>query len=1204
MMTFLSDHWLALLCLIAAFGLLSTAAVKRWRGGEWEWRWHLPGLLVGCFSSGMLLNAASTWYHDAHDGIEFLSWWIGGILALSAFVLFIVLLVIVLLNGSWSAPLGYTTVGVLCFGLGAFAGVWLTGLLNDFAAFLFSLRPQSPWWLILLVAIPVIIYTSWRNLITLGETRRWLVLGFRCSLVLFLVAALTEVYARRPNDHVTVTFVWDRSLSMPPEFQEGKDLREQRIFDFINQAVEKRGVKHINDKVSVIVFGKQPRLELPPSAVDRLGFKKVLSQVDRSYTDLAGAIKLALASFPEGAGKRIVVVSDGNENIGFAEEQARIAKQNGVQIDVLPIAAARKHHNEILIEPIETPTIEKDSRVKIRVVVRSFHPQTVVARLTLRKMIFNPDASRVGKEEGIELSRIEKLNHGLNVFTFTHTTAKDDTVHAYEATIVPLHVETLEGAFVTKGLPGDRIENNEARVVVIGRGERAILVLEPEKGAHGLLVQRLRAAKSSLRVDSLTINERRDPDDKRPIVNELHRFTKGDNELLATFLSKYDAVVIANLPAESLTEEEQKVIRSAVFDQGIGLIMIGGNMGFGAGGWQNTEVEKALPVNCELKAMKIEGKSGLVLIMHASEMAEGNAWQRKIAKLAIEKLSPMDMMGQIHYDHGFNGGKPGHQWHIPFQEIGENRKRLLRLVDSMEPGDMPDVDPAFEKAYKELMNPEYKLGTKHIILISDGDHWDASIQMLNKLKRNKITCTTVCITTHGVDAAKKMAAVAKATGGRSYFIQDPKELPAIYIKETRLVSQSFVHESKFDPLLMWRQGPTLGMADPLPPLHGFVRTTPRESELVRVLIETPKLGKEGYKFPILATWQYGLGRSAAFTSDARTLAQGSPFWDRDWANSELHAKFWEQTLDWVLRPNETGKHLFLSTRYEGGKIFLRLEAQENDKTPITDLDIKAGVSSPTFKAKDGKKVELKFEQKETSGVYVAELPADEIGAYFLNIQGRWKKDGQEFVDNVRAGVTIPYSPEFAEMTSSPAILEKLREITGGQTYADNAEALARVAADEQDGVFRPVPMAHANLQPLWPWFVFLTALCLLFDVALRRIAIQPEAVWAKAVYAWERLRGQASAQEPLPEFIERLKSRKAQVGESIDKKKATKKFEAAEGTTTATAPTVAPVATPEAKPKPAVPAKSEKKKEEDADFATRLMRAKKKAMEERDKDKK
>ena len=128
--------------------------------------------------------------------------------------------------------------------------------------------------------------------------------------------------------------------------------------------------------------------------------------------------------------------------------------------------------------------------------------------------------------------------------------------------------------------------------------------------------------------------------------------------------------------------------------------------------------------------------------------------------------------------------------------------------------------------------------------------------------------------------------------------------------------------------------------------------------------------------------------------------------------------------------------------------------------------------------------------------------------------------------------------------------------------------------------------------------LFLAALCLLFDVAIRRIAIQPEAVWAKAFAVWQKLRRQASA-DKAPEYIERLRSRKAAVVETIDKKKAAAKFEAAEGTVVPAAPIVAE-ATPVEKPK-AAPAP---KPEEDADFATRLMRAKKKAMEDRDKDKK
>src|SRR5262249_25861980 len=157
---------------------------------------------------------------------------------------------------------------------------------------------------------------------------------------------------------------------------------------------------------------------------------------------------------------------------------------------------------------------------------------------------------------------------------------------------------------------------------------------------------------------------------------------------------------------------------------------------------------------------------GLVLIMHASEIAEGNMWQKKVAKLAIEKLSAMDMVGMLYYGWGGPGGAGvGHTWHIPFQDGGQDRGPLVALLDRMNPGDMPDVDPALQKAYDALTNPQHKLGTKHIIFISDGDHWQAGDAILAKLKKAKITCTTVLITSHHGDEKQKMQRVAKATGG-------------------------------------------------------------------------------------------------------------------------------------------------------------------------------------------------------------------------------------------------------------------------------------------------------------------------------------------------------------------------------------------------------------------------------------------------------
>src|SRR5262249_50141508 len=158
----------------------------------------------------------------------------------------------------------------------------------------------------------------------------------------------------------------------------------------------------------------------------------------------------------------------------------------------------------------------------------------------------------------------------------------------------------------------------------------------------------------------------------------------------------------------------------------------------------------------------------------------------------------------------------------------------------------------------------------------------------------KITCTAVLITSHLGDTGvvQNMKGVAEATGGRFYDVRDPTKLPAIYIQESRLVSRSFVYDKKFSPALHPQAfGPVAGLPARLDDLYGFVRTQRRPSELVEVPIDWTETVKDEagkpkalYTFPILAHWQYGLGKVAAFTSDAKSTKEKG-YWDRDWANS-------------------------------------------------------------------------------------------------------------------------------------------------------------------------------------------------------------------------------------------------------------------------------------------------------------------------------
>jgi uncharacterized membrane protein len=1184
---FLGTHWLDLLLL--GIGLaLGVCLLFTWQRRK---AWSRP-----------LLLSAAAFALLGLGGLALPLGWAFWVTAASLATLFGMLFVLIV-TGSWSAPLGFGVGAFALLGLGGIGTQPLAEALTEGAKAFASLEPTQPWWLLLLGFMPVIIALSFRSLAGLGPVRRWLAIGLRCALILFLTLALAEVRLRHENEHLTVLFLVDRSLSIPEDFGPDAstettrvDRRLERIEQFINQAVYSRGAEHERDRAGLILFGRRPRLELPPSDAPRFNFrfKEAASTIDGSYTDIAAAIKLALASFPEGTGKRVILFSDGNENLGNAEEQARAAERNGVQIDVVPLATGQRNENEVLVQGVEAPAFtEQGSRVPIKVFVRSYNPRTVRGTLTLKQV-------SEGETAPVAPSPLRvQVRPGLNRFDFQQPLAAQKQSFTYEAIFQPEISENDRGEFF-QGLPGDRVQNNRATTHVVALGQRKLLLIEPKDGEHQLLVDHLRGiGDSKYKMHTLTVDAL--PQNK---------------DDLAVFLSGYDCVLLANVAASDIeagnvpadrmgaviTEQQQEVLRSNTHDQGCGLIMIGGPNSFGAGGWQGTPVEKALPVDCDIKALKIQGKGGLALMMHASEMADGNRWQKEIAKLAIRKLSPNDEVGILHFDWGVT------KWHIPMQVIGQKRGALLGLVDRMMPGDMPEMDTALKMAYDALTDPARGLATKHVIIISDGDPVQSNKNILRQMKEKKVTVTTVGVATHGAPMDQALKAISDATGGRFYKVNHPKALPAIYIKETRLVSQSFIDERRFVPQLVYKAGPTDKLPDNLNPLYGYVRTTPKESPLVEMPILAPQVGEQ--QFPILAYWHYGLGKSVAFTSDARSLPT-RPAWDRDWAGSEMYKKFWEQVVDWALRPVETGR-LTMTSEYRDGRVKVTVEARDDNNRPLVNLNLRGGVSPPGGAVDDARKLELRFEQK-NSGTYEAEFKAEEAGSYFINAQAtrlaKVIKDGkevevQEGADSIRGGVTIPYSPEFSDLESNTALLERVRGLTGGKTFADDDQALAEAARAGE--AFRPGLPHFKNLQPIWYWLVFLTAVGLFFDVAVRRIAVDPLAVAAATERVWERLRGREVRTDATPQFFDRLQSRKAQVSETLDRARTTRRFEGGENVAAAPAGAEAAAVDPPRRPSARTASPSAigpEKQEEAADYASRLLRAKKRVWQDRDQDK-
>jgi uncharacterized membrane protein len=661
-----------------------------------------------------------------------------------------------------------------------------------------------------------------------------------------------------------------------------------------------------------------------------------------------------------------------------------------------------------------------------------------------------------------------------------------------------------------------------------------------------------------------------------------------DRDQQLAVLGRFDCVVLANVPADAVSEDDMEALRLNTQDQGCGLIMVGGPESFGAGGWQNTPVEKALPVDCEIKSLEVQGKGGLVLVMHASEMAEGNFWQKRIAKLAVDRLGPTDEVGVIDYDFKC-------KWVVPLQPVGPNKDAIKAKIDRMMPGDMPDFDPALAMARDALLDPAKNFVTRHVIVISDGDPVQGDPGLLPSMKAKKITVTTVGVACHGANEDQKMAAIARATGGRSYSVKNPNQLPAIYIKETRLVSQSFVHEQRFPPIVALRT-PVTDKLDP-PHLGGFVRTTAKASPLVEVSIRTPKLADQD--FPVLATWHYGLGKSAAFTSDA-----GQPrFWSKEWVAGKVYGKFWEQLLDWSMRPTETGK-LTMTTEARDGKVRVVVEARDDEGRADTKLRLRGVVTGPG----EVRRQELRFVQK-AAGRYEAEVRAEEAGSYFINAQSfRVEKkvdlQGRPFeqeaaLDSVRAAVTLPTSPEYSEMEPDTALLEQIAELTGGKVYKDDEATLRALA---KAGVpFRPMPEPERGRIDLWYWLLWLCAGGLFVDVALRRVALSPGEIKAAAWRLWLRLRGQAVPEAGRDAYMERLRQGKAAAGTAL----ARRRFEATAATQGAppTADDTRPLSGPEPTPPTAAGGPAPLADETEADALERLRRAKRDVWKERGPDK-
>jgi Mg-chelatase subunit ChlD len=192
-----------------------------------------------------------------------------------------------------------------------------------------SLSFADPRALVLLLALPL----AFLVYLLAARARRGagnpLALGLRLAILAAVVLALAQPSLARSSRSLSVVFAVDASDSLGPQDR-------AQALTFVRRALD---AMRSPDQAGVVAFGKEARVLLPVQAAGSAGLGQPLSLPDGlgQGTDVAAGLKLAASLLlPDGA-RRIVLVSDGQDNGGKALEEARQLEASGIQVVTVPV---------------------------------------------------------------------------------------------------------------------------------------------------------------------------------------------------------------------------------------------------------------------------------------------------------------------------------------------------------------------------------------------------------------------------------------------------------------------------------------------------------------------------------------------------------------------------------------------------------------------------------------------------------------------------------------------------------------------------------------------------------------------------------------------------------------------------------------------------------------------------------------------------
>ena len=504
-------------------------------------------------------------------------------------------------------------------------------------------------------------------------------------------------------------------------------------------------------------------------------------------------------------------------------------------------------------------------------------------------------------------------------------------------------------------------------------------------------------------------------------------------------LDAYDALVISDVERKNLTDPQMDAVAAYVRDFGGGFILAGGENTYGKEGYTGSTIEEILPVTFETD--KERQTISMVVVLDRSGSMAGSKMDlaKEATKAPLGLLKEDDFFGVLTFDYNF-------QWALKISEA-KNKEDMRQTISKIVATGNTNIYPALREAYEQLQQSPGE--TKHIILLSDGQTPAEDFKGLaTEMTKNKITVSTVAVT--AASDRVLMENIAEWGGGRAYYVDNPQTVPQIFEDETELAAGKSLQEENFKPVVKKTIEAFKGIDfNAAPDLLGYVATKNKPTS--EVLLETP--GKR----PLLARWQYALGKSAMFTSDVKDR------WAAEWLKWPNYSKFWAQLVRETMRRRDNDE-FDLQVDRQGDEALITINAIEKNGGFRNLLHPKVRVIDP---AQSASTVDV---PQVGPGAYEVRVPLKSDGTYVFRSIGDTAGGPSR---------TLEYSyPD--EYHFYPANFETLRSIsteTGG-VYQPSGPEIFDANGETVD--------VHTRL---WPLLASLALVLYVTDVFLRRLRL-------------------------------------------------------------------------------------------------------------------